>query len=240
MPRAFGLAVALACVILPAPLAACRLALVLALDVSSSVDWAEDRLQRQGLVAALRDPEVQAAFLASPRPVALHVFQWSGRGDQTLLIPDWALIEDTEDLERVASTIEGNARSRADRPTALGYALGFASLLLEQAPVCDFATIDVSGDGINNEGFAPARAYAVFPLDGVTVNGLAIITDEGGLDLVPYYRQELIRGPGAFVEIAAGFEDFQRAMKRKLLAELQVRVIGAAPRDGPPAEGWPG
>jgi hypothetical protein len=240
MARAFGLALALGCVILPAPLAACRLALVLALDVSSSVDWAEDRLQRQGLVAALRDPDVQAAFLADDRPVALHVFQWSGRRDQALLIPDWALIERAEDLERVAQTIEGSARSRADRPTALGYALGFASRLLEQSPECDFATIDVSGDGISNEGFEPARAYAVFPLDDVTVNGLAIITDEGGLDLVPYYRQEVIRGPGAFVEIAAGFEDFERAMKRKLLAELNVRVIGTAPETGLEPDRWPG
>ena len=229
MARAFGLALALFCLTLPAPLAACRLALILALDVSSSVDWAEDRLQRRGLAAALRDPEVQDAFLASPRPVALHVFEWSGRRDQTLMIPDWRLIRSAEDLEDIARAIEGTKRSRADRPTALGDALGFASRLLEQAPVCDAATIDVSGDGINNEGVAPDRAFALFPLDGVTVNGLAIITDEGGLDLVPYYRDELIRGPGAFVEIAAGFEDFQRAMTRKLRAELRVRVIGAAP-----------
>lgn len=240
MSRAPGLVLALCCLTLPAPLAACRLALLLALDVSSSVDWAEDRLQRQGLAAALRDPVVQDAFLASPHPVALHVFQWSGRRDQTLLIPDWRLIQNADDLDTVARSIEGNSRSRADRPTAVGYALGFASRLLEQAPSCDFATIDISGDGINNEGFGPDRAYAIFPLDGVTVNGLAIITDEGGLDLVPYYREELIRGPGAFVEIAAGFEDFQRAMTRKLLAEVQVRVIGAAPAAQPHSGGQPG
>lgn len=237
MARAFGLAFAICLLILPAPLAACRLALVLALDVSSSVDRTEDRLQRQGLAAALRDPEVQAAFLASPDPVALHVFEWSGRAHQTLLTPDWTLIRDAGDLEAAARQIEGSRRARADQPTALGHALGFAAGLFDRGPACESATLDVSGDGINNEGFGPARAHSLFPLDGVTVNGLAILTDEGGIDLVPHYREELIRGPGAFVEIAVGFEDFQRAMTRKLLAELRVTVIGAAParprRHGP-------
>ena len=218
---------------LSGPVAACRLALVLALDVSSSVDWAEDRLQRRGLASALRDREVQEAFLAGPGLVALHVFQWSGRYDQQLLLPGWQLIESVDDLEDAARTIESSLRARADRPTALGHALGFASELLDSAPPCDAATIDVSGDGINNEGFEPERAYGLFPLDDVTVNGLAIVTDEGGLDLVPYFKAELIRGPGAFVEVAAGFEDFERAITRKLLKELRVMAIGMAPSPTP-------
>lgn len=228
MRRALGLALAAGLLALPAPLAACRLALVLALDVSSSVDRQEDRLQRQGLAAALRDAEVRDAFLSGPGPVALHIYEWSGRSDQTVLLPEWRMIREAGDLDAVARVVEATTRGRADRPTALGHALGFAADLLARAPICDRATIDVSGDGINNEGYGPARAYALFPLDGVTVNGLAILTDEGGLDLVPHYRTQLIRGPGAFVEVAAGFADFQRAMTRKLVRELTDLVLGDA------------
>lgn len=240
MRRLAILVVAGSVALAPGPLAACRLALVLALDVSSSVDQREERLQRRGLAAALRDEAVRDAFLVSPRPVALHVFQWSGRYDQSLLIPDWRMIRTASDLDVVALSIERGTRSRSDRPTAMGYALGFASILIDQGPDCDFATIDVSGDGTNNEGFGPVNAYAAFPFDSVTVNGLAIVSDEGSGELVPYYRAEVIRGPGAFVEIAAGYADFRRAMVRKLLAELQVQVVGAAgsaPRAHPPR--WP-
>ena len=214
---------------------ACRLALVLALDVSSSVDVTEDRLQRDGLAAALRDPEVVAAFLSSPRPVALHVFEWSGRYDQAHLIPDWRLIETADDIEAVAQSIETSPRSRSDMPTAIGYALGYASILIADGPVCDFSTIDVAGDGVNNEGFGPTEAYAAFPFEGVTVNGLVIngADFEGEIDLIPYFQTQVIRGPGAFIEIANGYEDYSRAMTRKLLAELSVQVIGFVGADVP-------
>ena len=239
MVRAAALALALA-LLGPAPALACRLALVLAIDVSSSVDAREDRLQRGGLAAALRDPEVGAAFLASPRPVALYAFEWSGRYDQAPLLPGWQMIRSAADLEAAARAIETSPRSRTDMPTAIGYALGHASILIAEGPVCDFATIDVAGDGINNEGFGPAEAYAAFPFEGITVNGLVVsgADYEGEVDLIPFFRNEVIRGPGAFIEIANGYEDYARAMTRKLLAELAVRVIGAAE---PPAQpGRPG
>ncbi len=102
---------------------ACRLALVLAIDVSSSVDAVEDALQRRGLAAALIAPDVQAAFFASPLPVALAAYEWSGRDKQALLL-DWRLIETPADLAVAARTLGQSRRGYDDYPTAMGYALG--------------------------------------------------------------------------------------------------------------------
>ncbi|MCF2870092.1 DUF1194 domain-containing protein [Octadecabacter sp. G9-8] len=210
---------------------ACRLALVLAMDVSSSVDATEDALQRAGLAAALVAPSVRDAFFASDAPVALAVFEWSGRNDQRL-IQDWVLIENEATLTQVATQIATTRRIVAERPTALGYALGFSAGLLAVAPDCAAQTIDVSGDGLNNDGFEPRQAYDVFDLDGVTVNGLVIEEPddaafrEGQIDLLSYYVQNVIQGPAAFVEFADGFEDFARAMEAKLIRELGVLMIG--------------
>jgi len=210
-----------------APAQACRLALVLAMDVSSSVNADEDRLQRTGLAAALMDPEVQAAFFAAGDPVALHVFEWSGRNDQVRLIADWALIETPDDLATVAASIALSPRSRTDMPTAMGHAMGYAATLLENGPECLFHTIDVAGDGENNDGFSPALAYGAFPFVDVTVNALVVATgDAPPSGLVAYFENNVLRGPGAFLEVARGFDDYEAAMRRKLLRELAVQVLG--------------
>ncbi|WP_347312873.1 DUF1194 domain-containing protein [Defluviimonas sp. SAOS-178_SWC] len=204
--------------------AECRLALVLALDVSASVDEREDALQRKGLARALVAPEVVEAFLADQAaPVWLTVFEWSGPRTSAGLL-DWLEIASEEDLVLAAGAIAGSVRSRDDMPTALGYALGYAAGRFRHGPDCDARTVDVSGDGRNNEGFPPASAYEAFPFAGVTVNGLAIAGGEAGV--AEYYRREMIRGPGAFVIEAKGFRDYERAMRAKLLRELQGPVIG--------------
>ena len=198
--------------------AGCRLALALGLDISSSVDADEDRLQREGLANALASLQVQAAILSVPgETVALAVFEWSGRYQQDMVL-NWRMLASSRDVQSAAAEIRASRRSYAEFPTAIGYALGYAAGVFAQAPPCLFQTLDMSGDGVNNEGFAPRLAYANFPLDAVTVNGLTI----GGRadDLAGYYRRELIKGPGAFVEEARDFTDFERAMRRKLLREL--------------------
>ena len=212
----------------PAPAEACRLALVLAIDVSSSVDAREDALQRRGLASALIAPEVVEAFFVSPDPVALAVFEWSGRYNQELLL-DWVLLDEEADLLAAAERIGFSRRSHNDFPTAMGYALGYAATLLDRAPVCAFRTIDIAGDGVNNDGFGPAEAYAAFPFDGVTVNGLVVNAAdfEGEINLIPFFQDEVIRGPGAFIEIAGGFEDYAGAMERKLIRELSALAVGA-------------
>lgn len=209
------------------PAEACRLALVLAIDVSSSVDATEDQQQRAGLAAALVAPDVQIAFLSNPDPVALFVFEWSGRYNQDEIAP-WTLIRSPNDLLNAAETILASERNHDDFPTAMGYALGHAAIQLQQMPQCLFRTIDVAGDGINNEGFGPAAAYSAFPFDGVTVNGLVIAsTDDTTSGPLFFYQSQVIRGPGAFVEIAQGFDDYEDAMRRKLIREVTPQVIGS-------------
>lgn len=232
--RAAALAGLLSAAALPAGAVECRLALALAMDVSSSVDAGEDRLQRSGTVAALTSPEVQQAFFAADLPVALAAYEWSGRYNQEILL-DWVIIDSPAALLSAAETIAASTRSHNDFPTAMGYALGFGANLLARAPDCLHKTLDMAGDGQNNEGFAPSSAYEAFPFDGVTVNGLVVNAAdfEGETGLIAFYLGEVMRGPGAFVEIADGFADFERAMRRKLERELSPPAIGAlsAPKD---------
>ncbi|MEM0899336.1 MAG: DUF1194 domain-containing protein [Pseudomonadota bacterium] len=195
----------------------CGLSLVLAIDVSSSVDEEEYRLQMHGMAGALSDAEVvQAIGLVGG--IQLLAFEWSGRYDQTDIFP-WRFVAFEEDVITVANEIRNHPRVRSDMPTALGYALGYASRRLDEAPLlCGRKVVDVSGDGITNEGFEPYHAYAAFPLQDVQVNGLVIRGAEP--DPVEYYEDEVKQGPGSFIEIASGFSDYQRAMKRKLLREI--------------------
>lgn len=209
----------------PAAAAQCRLALLLAMDVSASVDGDEYVLQRDGLAQALNQPEIRRAILeGAPGTVALSVFEWSGRYQQTRML-DWTIIDSADTLDRVIAQIASARRSWKDYPTAMGYALGYGAGALKNAPPCDRQVIDVSGDGVNNEGFPPENAYAHFPLDNVTVNGLVIEGVEPGI--ADFYRQEVLRGPGAFLEIAADFDGFAAAMARKLLREVNGMILGS-------------
>lgn len=207
------------------PAAACRLALLLAIDVSASVDTREFDLQRGGLAAALIAPEVEAAFLSSPDPVALSAYEWSGQWNQQVLL-DWTMIENASDLALAAGRIVDARRSANGFPTSIGYALGYGSQMLSAAPHCLRQTIDLSGDGKNNHGFGPRLALEHFPMDDVTINALAIGGATALDDLVAYFRSEVIQGPGAFVEVATDHVDFERAMRRKLQREVSARAIG--------------
>nr|WP_217359817.1 DUF1194 domain-containing protein [Ruegeria atlantica] len=205
----------------------CRLALALAMDISSSVDATEDTLQRQGLAAALIAPEVTEAFFSSPLPVALAVYEWGSRSTQRMIL-NWTMINTQADLFTAAETIQRSVRSDGDSATAMGQALAFGATLMQQAPPCLFQTIDLSGDGANNDGFQPASAYRHFPFEGIVVNGLVINAAdfEGEVHLIPYFENNVLYGPGAFLEVAQGFEDFERAMRRKLERELTSLQIG--------------
>ena len=210
--------------------AGCRLALLLALDISSSVDASEDRLQRQGLAAALASPEIRQAILSVPgQTVALGVFEWSGQIQQDNLL-DWTILDSDAAITRTAARIARSQRPYAEFATATGRMLQFAQARFDRAPPCDRQILDVSGDGIHNDGPWPQDVYARGALQAVTVNGLAIVVDDPAMDhaetgdLVAHYRNDLIRGPGAFVMRADGFEDYEAAMRRKLLRELSVQI----------------
>lgn len=220
---------------LAGPAAACRLALILALDVSSSVDAREDALQRGGLVAALTAPEVVSAFLSNDQPVALSVFEWSGRYNQEIVL-DWTMIDSPEALVRAAEVVAASKRSHNEFPTAMGYALGYAAGMFERAPACLARTIDMAGDGQNNEGFGPKVAYREFPLRDVTVNGLVVNAAEftSESQLIRYFERQVIKGSTAFLEVAQGFEDYERAMRKKLEREVLPALIGRGPSDTEP------
>ena len=204
----------------------CRLALSLALDVSSSVDAREYELQREGLVRALTEPDVVAAFFSVPGSVvALHVFEWSGRGQQALRL-DWVDIASEAELFATAERLRGLPRSSAAFPTALGFAMEYGARALATRRDCAQHTLDVSGDGVNNDGFAPDAARRSFPFEGITVNGLVIGSTH--VTLKTYFERFVIQGPGAFVETAEDYADFGQAMRRKLLRELSVMVVGEA------------
>ncbi|MHA7877284.1 DUF1194 domain-containing protein [Roseivivax sp.] len=207
--------------------AGCRLALVLALDVSSSVDDREYILQRDGAAAALDDSDIRRALLAGPGHVALAIYEWSGRR-QNALVLDWMAVRSEADIDRAVATLRGFPRSQTRFPTAMGYALGYGATLLARGPDCTRRVIDVSGDGITNDGFGPELAYQHFPFTGVTVNGLAILGAEPMV--AEYYIRQVARGPGAFVELSEGYAGYRRAMTRKLFREINNLVVGETRR----------
>jgi len=209
-----------------APAFACSLSLVLAMDGSASVNAREHALQLNGLADALQDPDVTAAIEAVGG-IWIMSFEWSGRYQQLLQL-GWRHLTGSESAREAAARLRHAPRGFTEFPTALGYALGHAAVQMKQAPAaCARKVIDVAGDGINNDGFGPESAYRAFDFDGVTVNGLVI----AGPDAVPvdYYRENVLKGPGAFVEVAADYEDYARAMKRKLLREIFGSGYAALP-----------
>jgi hypothetical protein len=216
----------------PASGEGCRQALILALDVSGSVTISDDLLQRQGLARALLSPAVSDAFLRGD-PVALQVFEWAGRSLQRTLLPDWHMIRSAEDLAEVARSIAVPSERGAERHrlrTALGAALDHALDLFEEGPDCRVRTLDVSGDGRNNEGPGVSEIYARRAWGNITVNALVIQGPTREWGISRYFERFVLRGPGAFLVEAAGYEDYQRAMEAKLLKEL-VQQIADRPDD---------
>lgn len=206
----------------------CRLALALALDVSSSVDAREYRLQTEGLAAALLAPEVAEAFLAAPgQPVRLLVYEWSG-WHQQVIRQDWVTIAGMADLAAVAARLAAQGRSFEQYPTALGMGLLFGARQLARQADCAERKLDVAGDGTNNDGASPdvVRREAPELFGAVTINGLVIGSDVRILGR--YYQQYVVQGPGAFVEVAEDYAGFETAMRRKLLRELGVIQMSAA------------
>lgn len=216
---ALALAVALA---LPGPAAAleCSAALVLALDVSSSVDAAENALQMQGLAAAFRDPAVIETILFPPGSgVMASAFAWSGFQHQEVII-DWTWLGDRAAVAAFADRLAAAPRRYDHWPTALGRASSFAAAMHAQNPVpCRRRIVDVSGDGANNDGVGPDWHRARGTFEGLTINGLVIRGADP--DPVTYYEQNVIHGPGAFLEVVETYTDYPAAILRKLLRELQ-------------------
>lgn len=198
---------------------ACDLALVLAVDVSGSVDSREYRVQMDGLAAALNDGIVTEALVQ--RNAHLTLIQWSGSSRQRQTIP-WTAINDPADLAAFADLISSDQRVWRNFSTAVGEAVGLALDVLENGPDCQRRVIDVSGDGVSNEGPPPDSMRQRLTEMQVTVNALAIETDS--TDLTAWFFENLIHGDGAFVVTANGFEDYPEQIRRKLQRETTHQI----------------
>lgn len=215
---------------------------MLAVDVSGSVDPREYRLQLDGIGAALLDPDVSAQILATPEtPVELAVFEWSNSLYQRVII-DWIALDSAATLLDVAAKLRTHSTRPKQGATAIGSAMLFSDLMFQRGPSCWAKTIDISGDGTNNFGPEPEEVRTIRAFDRVTINGLVIASDDTRgrderqmemMELSAYFRTRVIHGPNAFIEIAQGFDDFERAMTRKLLRETALPAVGARPQSAP-------
>jgi Protein of unknown function (DUF1194) len=206
---------------------AVALELVLAVDVSGSVDAREFDLQQGGIVRAFRDPEViEAISSATPEGIAVTVVQWAGKKQQHTSI-DWTLVSDEASALAFAARIDAAARLAVGE-TAIAEALGFAIARFEQNRFAGARrAIDISGDGVTNAALAPDSVRDAAAAAGITVNGLAILTDTPGL--WRYYAEHVVGGPGAFVMVAENYRDFAEAMRLKLLQEIRGGPISGQP-----------
>jgi hypothetical protein len=208
------------------------LLLVLAADVSRSVDHQKFMLQREGYAAAVSDPQVLDAIRSGPHgKVALLFVEWSGFGAQKVVI-DWTPIDGPAAARRFGDQLVEAPRSFADR-TSISGGIDFSVEQLKRAPFeSTRRTIDVSGDGTNNAGRDVRIARDETVAKGITINGLVILSERqvpwnpehtnppGGLE--KYYRENVIGGPGAFVVVAEGFQSFGRAIIKKMIAEIAL------------------
>jgi len=211
---------------------ACALELILAIDVSGSVNSREFALQMDGIASALTDPKVIEAVEGLEGGIVATATQWSGSSRQATLT-GWHHATDAAGLAGLAQALRGAPRAWRNFSTAIGEALTHALGVSRSAPLaCRRRVIDVSGDGVSNEGISPGAVAAGLAAAGYTVNGLVIRGADP--DPVAYYEAEVIAGPGAFVETASSFEDYGRAMRRKLLREIEQPLFLSrdAPRPG--------
>ena len=204
----------------PAEASPCRLALALAIDISSSVSALEYAVQMQGIVMALRDPDIQDAIASVPGTVVqIMVYEWSGYVQQDLVV-DWTPLSNVEDIAALADRLDGHRRSYNNFPTAIGRSLEYAIAefgRLEEP--CTRRIVDISGDGVNNDGPPGRSLWPALAAAGITVNALVIAGADP--DPVPHYETDVITGPGSFMLVArGGFDDYPALFREKLLREV--------------------
>lgn len=199
--------------------------LVFAVDTSYSVDAFEFNLQMTGIADAFRNPEI-IDLIGQQDGVAVTLFQWSsGEIDERHMIP-WHLLSDPATVLSFAAKVARVERNPTRQFTGIGRAIEFGVRLIdENAYAGRQLKIDVSGDGIDNVGSWRLKSRQRARALGVVINGLPILNvTNATVDLDEYYRDEVISGPGAFVEIADDFDDFGRAFLRKLRREITPSI----------------
>ena len=207
---------------LAAPAQACEVALMLAVDVSGSVDPKEYRVQMDGLASALIDRSVMGALVEGQ--VQLALMQWTGSGRNRVVI-NWKEMASEVDVITFADQVVAEPRLWRNFSTAIGEAMALSLAYFAQVPDCKRHVVDISGDGRSNEGRLPSDLWEELAEAEVTVNALAI--EQSVPKLTEYFETQVITGPGAFAVTANSFEDCPEQMVRKLYREL-TKVIASA------------
>ena len=241
MFRLARLATAVGSICLAGPAAAAAdvdLELVLAVDVSRSMDFDEQTLQRNGYVAAFRHPEViQAIRSGAIGRIAVTYMEWSGPAYQQVLVP-WMTIANRDQAEAFAAALEKLPLTRESGTSISGGLEAGARLFASSGARGARQVIDVSGDGPNNMGMPVAAMRDAVLEQGIAINGLPIVLKTGGAyslfniaNLDEYYADCVIGGPGAFMVTVDDTNGFEKAIRRKLVLEisgLKPRLMPAA------------
>jgi hypothetical protein len=212
--------------------------LVLAVDVSRSVDPEEQEMQFAGYEAAFRDPHLIEGIMGGPvGAIAVTMFTWSDWHIQNTVVP-WMLLDGAASANRFADAV-AKAPRQTWLYTSISGAMDYAARQFGQGFEGTRKVVDISGDGVNNSGRAVADARAEALAQGIVLNGLAVLDrtpqpaslTAGLPPLDTYYRDQVIGGPGAFLVVAEGFQAFEAAVRRKI-----IREIAAVPQPGPAME----
>jgi len=193
-------------------------ALVLALDVSLSVDEREYTLQRDGIAAAFESPALVAAVAGGKNhAIDVLVLEWSDPEVQVVTV-DWTRVSDAASANAFAAKVRTTKRS-SQGLTAIGNGLMAAGAAFERLPgQAARRLIDVSGDGMANIGVPSSEARDALLAKGITINGLVMLNDEPWVD--GYYGENVVGGPGAFLMQVADYREFAAAIREKLLSEI--------------------
>src|SRR5437868_8661237 len=204
--------------------------LILAVDVSYSMDMDELAIQREGYAQAIVSKEFLQALKSLPNgKIAVTYFEWAASSDQKIIIP-WRLIDGPETADAVANEIMKTPIRRASR-TSISGAINFAMPLFDENPYRGLRrVIDISGDGPNNNGAPVTGARDAAVEKGVTINGLPIMVKEPSYSTMDidnldfYYEDCVIGGPGAFVVTIKDRDKFREAIRTKLVLEVAGRM----------------
>jgi hypothetical protein len=210
--------------------AAVDVELILAVDVSYSMDMDELAIQREGYAQAIVSKEFLQALKTGPNgKVAVTYFEWAASSDQKIIIP-WRVIDGPETADAVAAEIMKTPIRRASR-TSISGAIYFAMPLFDESPYKGLRrVIDISGDGPNNNGLPVTGARDEALSKGIVINGLPIMVKEPSystmdIDNLDYYYEDcVIGGPGSFVVPIKDREKFKEAIRTKLLLEVAGRT----------------
>jgi hypothetical protein len=200
-----------------APAGAASVALVLAVDVSESVNTERYQLQHEGIARAFESPRLIAAVAGAPGGIEVLVLEWSDP-DKIAVTVDWTRVADRVGAAGFAAAVRATTRS-SHGLTAIGAAMEAGAAAFDRLPEpAENRVIDVSGDGMANFGPAPAPIRDRLVAQGITINGLAILTEEPWL--ADYYEHNVIGGAGGFCLVAESMDSFAEAMLKKLVQEV--------------------